>query len=126
MVMMALFVIGRILLGGYFLYNGFLHLKQLNNYTGYAQSKGVPSPKAAVITTGMMLLVGGLSVVTGYFMVLGLWLLVLFLVPTTFMMHKFWTITDPQARTMEQINFLKNLALVGAILALSAVLVIAA
>ncbi len=122
--MMVLFIIGRVLLGGYFVYNAFLHFKQLAGYTGYAQSKGVPYPKAAVITTGVMLAIGGLSIISGFFIVLGMWLLVLFLIPTTFMMHKFWTMTDPQARGMEQIGFMKNMAIVGALLSFSAVLAI--
>lgn len=121
---MILFIVGRVLLGGYFLYSGFMHFKQLAGYTGYAQSKGVPSAKASVIVTGIMLAIGGLSVISGLFIVLGMWLLVLFLVPTTFVMHKFWTIADPQARSNERIAFMKNMALVGALLSFSAVLAI--
>ena len=121
---MALFIIGRVLFGGYFVYSAFLHFKQLAGYTGYAQSKGVPSPKAAVIVTGVMLALGGLSIVSGFFIVLGMWLLVLFLIPTTVMMHKFWTIADQQARSMERIAFMKNTALIGALLSFSAVLAI--
>lgn len=34
------------------------------------------------------------------------------------MMHNFWTISDAQQRAAEQVNFLKNVALIGAALAL--------
>ena len=48
--MIYLFVLGRILLGGYFIMSGFNHFKNLGMLTGYAQSKGVPMPKAAVMS----------------------------------------------------------------------------
>lgn len=120
----ALFLIGRILLGGYFVYSAFNHFKHLVGYTGYAQSKGVPHPRAAVIATGVMLALGGLSIILGLYIVLGMWLLVLFLIPTTFMMHKFWKVIDPMARQGERINFFKNLALIGALLMLSSLFAI--
>ncbi len=114
-----LFLLGRILLGGFFLYNAFGHFKNLAGMTAYAQSKRVPYPKAAVIATGSMLALGGLSIVLGFYIVLGTWLLVLFLIPTTFTMHRFWKEADPMASMNEKINFTKNLALVGALLMLS-------
>jgi len=122
--MVILFIAGRILLGGYFIFSAFNHFRHLVGYTAYAQSKGVPAPKAAVIATGIMLALGGLSILLGFYIVLGMWLLVLFLLPTTFMMHKFWTVADPMVRQGELINFTKNLALVGALLMLSAVIAI--
>lgn len=84
--------------------------------TEYARSKKVPSPKFAVIITGMLLLLGGLSVLLGYNTDIGLVLLLIFLIPTTFIMHQFWTIQDQQLKMVEMVNFLKNLALIGSIL----------
>ncbi|MEK6228492.1 MAG: DoxX family protein, partial [Actinomycetota bacterium] len=40
-------------------------------------------------------------------------LLVLFLVPTTFIMHAFWKEQDPQAEQMQMAMFMKNTALTG-------------
>lgn len=119
-----LFIIGRILLGGYFLYNAFYHFKHLTSYTGYVHSKGVRWPKAAVISGGVMLALGGLSIILGLYIVLGMWLLVLFLIPNTFVMHKFWRIIDPMARSAERVNFIKNIGLIGALLMLSALFAI--
>ncbi len=120
----TLFLIGRILLGGYFLFNAFNHFKHLTGYTGYAHAKGVPHPKIAVITTGVMLAIGGASILLGFYIVLGMWLLVLFLIPTTLMMHKFWKVIDPMARNAEMVNFMKNFALIGALLMMSALFAI--
>lgn len=116
--MELLLLIGRILFGGFFIMSGINHFSNLEMMTGYAGSKNVPAPQVAVIVTGAMLVLGGLAVLTGLFAVLGLWLLVLFLVPTSLIMHNFWAIRDPQQRMAEQVNFLKNIALIGAAFAL--------
>jgi uncharacterized membrane protein YphA (DoxX/SURF4 family) len=84
--------------------------------TGYAQFKKVPSPKLAVIVTGLMLIIGGLYVALGIFADLGALLLAIFLIVSAFMMHNFWTIQDEQAKQAETINFFKNIALAGAAL----------
>jgi putative oxidoreductase len=65
---------------------------------GYAQSKGVPSPKAAVIVTGILMLLGGLGIVLGIFPRLAVLLLEIFLIPTTFKMHQYWENSRPYAK----------------------------
>ena len=111
-----LLVIGRVLFALIFINSGIAHLTKLNDMTGYAQFKKVPAPKLAVIVTGLMLIIGGLYIVFGVYADLGALLLAIFLVPTAFMMHNFWTIQDPQAKQGEMINFFKNLSLAGAAL----------
>ena len=63
-----------------------------------------------------MAFAGGLSIVLGYKAKLGAWLIILFLVPVTLMMHNFWTIKDPMMRRMQQLMFMKNLSMLGAAL----------
>lgn len=116
--MQVVFIIGRILLGGYFLYSGYNHIANLAGMTGYAKMKGLPVAKVAVIVSGIMLALGGIGILANRFTILGMCLVVLFLVPTTFIMHQFWKETDPHVRMAERINFTKNLALVGALLLL--------
>ncbi|MGI8911476.1 MAG: DoxX family protein [Rubrobacteraceae bacterium] len=116
--MEILLLLGRIIFGGYFIMAGFNHFANLTMMSGYAGSKNVPAPGLAVAGTGVMLILGGLSVVLGVLPIAGLLLLILFLIPTSLMMHNFWTIEDPAGRMAEQVNFLKNLGLVGASLAL--------
>ncbi|RTG95903.1 DoxX family protein [Thermus scotoductus] len=111
-------LIGRILYGGFFLLNGINHFLMGQAMIGYAQSKGVPAPALAVYGSGILILLGGLSVLLGYQVQVGLWLLVAFLVPVSLTMHNFWAIQDPQQRMVEQVNFMKNMALLGAALML--------
>ena len=110
------FILGRILFGVYFAYSGFNHFKNMKMLTGYSQMKGVPLPSLAVPFTGLLLLLGGLSFIFNYYAQYGSILLAVFLLPTTFMMHNFWKVKDAQQKMGEQINFTKNLALLGAVL----------
>jgi putative oxidoreductase len=116
--MRSLFVIGRALFGGFFIYNGLNHLRSVDQMAPYAGSKGVPAPRAAVNATGWLMLAGGTSVLAGMKPRQGLAALVAFLVPTTLQMHRFWEEQDPLKRLNETNNFSKNVALIGAALAL--------
>lgn len=111
--MNIIFLIGRIIVGVYFLYNAFGHFAGLHSLSGYAQSKNVPAPTVAVLGSGLLLLIGGLSFITGYEPTIGVTAVVLFLLPVTFKMHAFWNIKDPMQKMGEQINFTKNLAIMG-------------
>lgn len=109
-------MLGRILLGGFFVLQAYNHFKNQAGLTHYARAKGLPVPAVAVIGSGVLLLLGGLSLVIGFEMIIGMWLLVIFLVPTTFIMHTFWKEKDAQTRMIETIMFSKNVALIGALL----------
>jgi len=109
-------VIGRTIFGGFFLYNGINHLKNSAGMAQYAGAKGVPAAEQAVQATGALLIGGGLSVLAGAKPRQGLAAIVAFLLPVTLQMHRFWDEQDPQARQAEMINFMKNVALIGAAL----------
>jgi putative oxidoreductase len=81
-----------------------------------AQAAGVPMASVTVPLAGAIAIVGGLSIALGYKARWGAWLIVLFLVPVTIMIHAFWKISDPQMLQLEQVNFFKNVALLGAAL----------
>ena len=110
------FLIGRVIVGGFFLMNGFNHFAQLNMMTGYAKSKGVPAPALAVGGSGVLLLLGGLSLLLGYHPTIGAGLLVIFLLGVSFGIHNFWTVQDQQVKQVEMTNFLKNMAILGLLL----------
>ena len=116
--METLSILGQVLFGLFFIFNGFNHLTKNKMMASYAASKGVPIPNIAVFVTGLMLLGGGLSIVSGWYLNYGLWLLVIFFVLVTLIMHNFWADKEPQMRMMNMIHFMKNSALLGAILML--------
>ncbi|MBU3067230.1 DoxX family membrane protein [Nocardia sp. NEAU-G5] len=107
-------LIGRILFALLFLGSAFGHFAQREQMAQYAQSKGVPVAGLAVLGAGVLLLLGGLSVLLGVWADLGSLLLVIFLVPTAFLMHPFWKEQDAQAKQMEMVSFNKDIGLAGA------------
>ena len=79
----------------------------------YAASQGVPLASIAVPLSGGLAIAGGLSILLGYRAKLGAWLIVLFLVPVTLMMHKFWTVSDAMMAQIQMVMFMKNLSMLG-------------
>lgn len=109
--------LGRFLFSLIFLISGFTHFS--SGSIGYADSHGIPMADILVPVSGLMAIIGGLSVLTGLHARVGAILLLLFLVPVTILMHDFWNVADPQMSQMQMINFLKNLGLIGGALFIS-------
>jgi uncharacterized membrane protein YphA (DoxX/SURF4 family) len=110
--MNAIFLLGRLIFGGYLIFSGVHHFVDLAELTQFAAGKGVPMAEAAVIVAGLLLLLGGLSIVLGWRPDVGIAATVLFLLGVSFPMHNFWAETGA-ARTNDFVNFTKNMALVG-------------
>lgn len=109
-------VLGRVLFAAIFVISGIAHFAQAEPMSQYAKAKGVPAAKAGVIGSGVIALVGGLSILLGVYPDLGALLIVVFLVPVSVFMHAFWKETDPMVLQAEQASFFKNVALIGAAL----------
>lgn len=119
--MKAAFLIGRLVFGGFFLYNGINHFKQKNGLAQYAGAKNVPNPELAVTASGVALTVGGASIILGVKPHLGALAILGFLAAVSPTMHDFWTAGDPQQKQNDMIHFSKNMALLGAALALAGI-----
>ncbi len=119
--MKALFLIGRIAFGGFFLYNGINHIQQRESMKQYAGAKNVPKPEAAVMASAALLILGGASIIAGVQPNLGALAVVAFLATVSPTMHDFWSVDDPSRRQNEMIHFSKNMALLGAAIALAGV-----
>ena len=109
----AALAIGRAVFGGFFLYNGINHFLNRNMLVAYARSKQVPAADVAVMGSGALLVLGGLSLVTGVRPKWGASLISMFLAGVTPQMHAFWNIEDEPQRIQELVNFTKNVALIG-------------
>jgi uncharacterized membrane protein YphA (DoxX/SURF4 family) len=119
--MKAPFLIGRILFGGFFLYNGINHLQKAKDMAPYAESKGVPAPELAVKLSAVPLILGGASLLLGVKPKLGALAILGFLAGVSPVMHDFWRNEDPNERMKNMIDFMKNTALAGGALALMGV-----
>ena len=107
-------LLGRFLFTLIFIMSGPRHF--MSQIIAYAASQGVPMASIAVPLSGVIALVGGLSILLGYHAKIGAWLIVLFLVPVTPMLHKFWGITDPMTQQIQMAMFFKNVSMLGAAL----------
>lgn len=113
------FLIGRMILGGFFIYNGIHHFTRHKQMSQYAAAKKVPAAEIAVAATGALLVSGGTSIVLGVKPKLGVAAILTFLLGVSPTIHDFWNAEDPNQRMADMINFSKNLALAGAALALT-------
>jgi putative oxidoreductase len=113
----AVVVLGRFFFALIFLMAGANHFNRQT--IGYAASQSVPLASIAVPLSGVLAIAGGLSILLGYRAKLGAWLIALFLVPVTFMMHKFWLVQDPMMAQIQMILFMKNIAMLGGALLIS-------
>ena len=112
--MQYLVLLGRILYSGIFIFSSFHHFSK--QVIDYAASQGTPMASILVPLSGVMALLGGLSVLLGYKARWGAVLLIMFLVPVTIVMHNFWAVSDPMAQQMQMAHFMKNVSMLGAAL----------
>jgi putative oxidoreductase len=110
-------LLGRLLFVLIFLKAGPNHFSKPT--IAFAASQGVPFASFAVPLSGVLALAGGLSVLLGFRAKLGASLIVLFLIPVTLIMHKFWTVHDAMMAQMQMVMFMKNLAILGGALIIS-------
>jgi putative oxidoreductase len=95
-------------------------IPQFQQTAEYMASEGVPSPKFALFGAIGLLLIGGLAVIAGSWTRVGAGFLLVYLVAATYYFHDFWTFADPAVRQLQTIQFMKNLAIAGGLLALMA------
>jgi putative oxidoreductase len=104
-------LVGRIFYSSIFIIASINHFK--SSTILYAASQGVPLPQFLVPLSGLMALIGGLSILLGYKTRVGALLIILFLIPITLTMHNFWDYSDPNQIQLQQIMFMKNLSMLG-------------
>jgi putative oxidoreductase len=107
-------LLGRVLFALIFVMSGPRHF--MASTIAYAAAQGVPLASIVVPISGLLALLGGLSILLGYHAKIGAWLVALFLVGVTPMMHRFWGVSDPMMAQMQMIMFMKNASMLGAAL----------
>lgn len=111
---------GPIVLLGRILFALIFILSSINHFNGqdlgYAVRAHLPMAKLLVPLAGVLILIGGISVLLGFKAKMGAWLIVIFLVLVTPVMHNFWAVKDPVMHGMQMANFMRNLSLLGAAL----------
>ena len=106
-------LIGRVLLSLIFILSGVGKIFDWGGTAGYMSAYGMPMVPLFLIGAIVLELTGGFSVLLGYKAKWGALLLILFLIPTTFIFHAFWGVADPMMQKMQMASFLKNFSIMG-------------
>lgn len=119
--MNAVLIVSRLIFGLMFVFSGINHFTKVEAMTGYSKFKNVPATKFSVLLSGLILLLGGVSVILGIYADFGALLLAGILMIIALKMHDFWNQSDPQAKQVESANFWKNISLAGGALFIFAI-----
>jgi len=106
---------GRILLALIFVISGIGKIKGFEGTVGYIASNGLPLPQLAAVVAIVVELGAGILLVIGWQARWAATALFLFLIPTTLLFHNFWAYDGSQGQ-MQQIQFMKNLCIMGGML----------
>ncbi len=113
---------GAAVLAGRVFFSLIFMLAGLNHFSrqtiAFAASQGVPLASIAVPLSGVIAVVGGLSILLGYRAKIGAWLIALFLISVT-PLHNFWAVHDPMMAQVQMIMFMKNISMLGGALLIS-------
>lgn len=113
--------VGRLCLTSIFLSSVFMQkIPKFGSTVDTMQQEGVPLPNLMLVGAIVFLLAGGFMVLLGYKARWGALLLLIFLILAAYFFHDFWTMSDPQERMNQMQHFMKNFALMGAMLILIA------
>ena len=112
-------LVGRVLIGVLFLYNGYNHFTDYESRVGYSEYKGIPAPSLSVISSGVVLVLGSIGIIAGIYPVISAGALAVFLIVATPLFHDFWAMSG-EDRQNELNHFLKNVGLLGGMLVLLA------
>ena len=112
-------LVGRILLGLIFVLSGFAKISGFDGTAGYIASKGLPLPQLVAALTIVVELGGGLALMAGLYTRQAVVALAVFSLLTAVVFHNFWAAPQGE-QMMQQINFMKNLAIAGGMLVLAA------
>ena len=112
-------LVGRLLMAALFLPAGFSKVAGFAGTVGYIASKGAPVPEVAAIIAIIVEVGGGLALILGFKARWAALALAAFTLVATVMFHNYWTFPAEQ-QMMQQLMFMKNVAVIGGLLTLAA------
>ena len=112
-------LIGRSLLGLYFLGPGIAKVFNYSNYVAVMQENGVPLTLVALPIVILVQVIGGLMLILNQNVKFCALLLFATTIVINFYIHDFWTLADGLSKSHETQNFIKNLAICAGLLVLA-------
>ncbi|MFI4923026.1 MAG: DoxX family protein [Burkholderiales bacterium] len=107
-------LVGRALLSFIFIISGWGKIIGFSGTATYMASAGMPIPDVLLVAAIIIELGGGLMLLLGWNARWAALAIFLFVIPTTLIFHPFWI--DDAAQMQNQINFMKNLGIMGGML----------
>jgi putative oxidoreductase len=108
---------GRIALGAIFVESGYRQLMTLGAFAASLSSRGLPLPMMWAILGMSAALAGGVLIVIGFRTREASALVLVFMIVASLLSHRYWELADA-ARRAQQIQFFKNVAIIGGLLLL--------
>ena len=113
-------LVGRVAFAALFVPSGFSKLMNLHAFIYNIDGRGVPFAPVLAPLAGVTEFLGGLALLLGVQVRLASVVLLVFTVLATLIAHRFWEYSAGAARQMQQINFFKNVAIIGGFVFLAA------
>ena len=110
---------GRVLLAVLFLPAGLSKIGGFAGTVGYITSKGLPFPELAAVAAIVLEVAGGLALLLGFGTRWAALALAGFTLVATVIFHNYWAMPAAQ-QMVQQLMFMKNIAVVGGLLTLAA------
>jgi putative oxidoreductase len=112
-------ILARLLLSSIFLISGFTKIAKPSGDASQMRSKGMPAVGLLLTLATIIEVGGGLSILLGYKASLGSFVVFLYLIPVTLVFHNYWAY-EGKERLAQMENFIKNLAIMGGLLLVTA------
>ncbi len=112
-----LVLLSRICICSIYLWAGWAKIADWKGTIAYMKSKNFPWISLMLPAAIIFQIAGGLSLLLGIYCRLGALLLIIFTIPAMIKMHNFWQVDDTM-RTIEKTLFMKDIAIVGGLLAI--------
>jgi len=106
-------LIGRFAMGIVFFQSGAAKLVALNVFSGSLASRGVPFPEFWGPVGAISEFIGGAMIILGLGTRYAAALIVIFVIIATAISHRYWDVSEPAMRRLQQVQFYKNLAIFG-------------
>lgn len=113
-------LLGRVGLSAIFIFAGIHKFMDYEGTAAYMASKHLTNIPVLLYTAAIVEILGGLSVLLGWKTRWGALLLALFLIPTSYIFHDFWNLSDKAEMQEQMIHFFSNFAIFGGLLFVTA------
>jgi putative oxidoreductase len=109
---------GRVLLMILFVVFGWQKLTGFDGTVAYMASEGTPVPQLSAAIAVLMEVPVAIAIALGFWTRPLALLMALYTLGTALIGHRYWTMQDPSAHFANEINFYKNLSIMGGLLTL--------